>query len=61
MVLIEEYSVRANEYQLDRVSMVIKNLCILVVWTKEASASEGLNLPMLSLLSLKAKGILKTI
>ena len=32
----------SNEYQHDRVLMVFKNLCILVLWTKEASALEGL-------------------
>ena len=33
----------SNEYQHDRVGMVlkIKNLCILVLWTKVASALEG--------------------
>ena len=33
----------SNEYQRNRVKMVFKNLCILVVWTKVASALEGLN------------------
>ena len=32
----------SNEYQHDRVYMVFKNLCILVLWTKVASALEGL-------------------
>ena len=32
----------SNEYQHDRVKMVLKNLCILVLWTKVASALEGL-------------------
>ena len=32
----------SNEYQEDRVWMVIKNLLILVLWTKVASALEGL-------------------
>ena len=32
----------SNEYQHDRVSMVLENLCILVLWTKVASALEGL-------------------
>ena len=32
----------SNEYQHDRVLMVSKNLCILVLWTKVASALEGL-------------------
>ena len=31
-----------NEYQHDRVGMVFKNLCVLVLWTKVASALEGL-------------------
>ena len=33
----------SNEYQHDRVYMVFKNLCALVLWTKVASALEGLN------------------
>ena len=33
----------SNKYQHDRVSMFFKNLCILELWTKEASALEGLN------------------
>ena len=32
----------SNEYQLDRVKMDFKNLCFLVLWTKVASALEGL-------------------
>ena len=32
----------SNEYQHDRVQIVFKNLCILVLWAKVASASEGL-------------------
>ena len=32
----------SNEYQHDRVKMIFKNLCILVLWTKVASALEGL-------------------
>ena len=32
----------SNEYQLDRVKMDFKNLCVLVLWTKVASALEGL-------------------
>ena len=32
----------SNEYQHDRVKMVFKNLCTLVLWTKVASALEGL-------------------
>ena len=31
-----------NIYQLDRVKMFFKNRCILVLWTKVASALEGL-------------------
>ena len=38
----------SNEYQHDRVKMVFKNLCILVLWMKVASALEGFTLPMLS-------------
>ena len=32
----------SNEYQHDRVYMIFKYLCILVLWTKVASALEGL-------------------
>ena len=32
----------SNEYQNDRVSMLFKNLCIPVLWTKVASALERL-------------------
>ena len=32
----------SDEYQHDRVVMIFKNLCILVLWTKVASALEGL-------------------
>ena len=32
----------SNVYQNDRVSMVFKNLCVLMLWTKVASALEGL-------------------
>ena len=32
----------SNEYQHVRVSMIFKNLCILVLWTKVALALEGL-------------------
>ena len=32
----------SNEYQHDRVSMIFKNLSILDLWTKVASALEGL-------------------
>ena len=34
----------SNEYQCDRVSMVFKKLSELVLWTKVASAMEGLSL-----------------
>ena len=34
----------SNEYQHDRVKMVFKNLCVIILWTKEALALEGLNL-----------------
>ena len=33
----------SNEYQQDRVYMVFKGLCVLVLWTKVASALEGLS------------------
>ena len=33
----------SNEYQHDRVSMIFKKICILMLWTKVASALEGLN------------------
>ena len=32
----------SNEYQHDRVKIVFKNLCILVLWMKVASPLEGL-------------------
>ena len=32
----------SNEYQYDRVKMGFKNVCVLVLWTKVASALEGL-------------------
>ena len=32
----------SNEYQHDRVLMVLKNLCILALWAKVATALEGL-------------------
>ena len=32
----------SNEYQHDRVLMFLKNLCILVLWAKVATALEGL-------------------
>ena len=32
----------SNEYQHDRVWVVSKSLCIIVLWTKVASALEGL-------------------
>ena len=32
----------SNEYQQDRVQMIFKDLCVLVLWTKLASALEGL-------------------
>ena len=35
----------SNAYQHDRVKMVFKNLCVRVLWTKVASALEGLNNP----------------
>ena len=34
----------SNEYQHDRVLMVLRNLCILVLWAKVATALEGLNM-----------------
>ena len=33
----------SNEYQHDRVEVFFKNLCVLVLWKKVASALEGLN------------------
>ena len=32
----------SNEYQHDRVLIVFKSLCVLVLWTKVGSALEGL-------------------
>ena len=37
--------------------MLFKNLCVLVFWTKAASALKGLTLPMLRLLLSKAQGL----
>ena len=37
----------SNEYQHDRVLMVFKNLCVLVLWGKVASALEGLRVGLL--------------
>ena len=34
----------SNNYEHDRFKMVIRNLCIPVIWTKVASALEGLSL-----------------
>ena len=45
----------SNEYQHDRVWMVFKILCGLVIWTKVASALEGLTFLMLRLLLFKAQ------
>ena len=36
--------VLSNEYQHDRVKMVFKNICVFVLWKKEASALEGLSI-----------------
>ena len=33
----------SDEYQHDRVSMVFRNLCVLVLWMKAALALEGLS------------------
>ena len=40
---------QSNEYQYDKVS---KNLCILVLWTKVASAVEGLTLMLMVTINL---------
>ena len=42
----------SNEYQHDRVKMFFKNLCIIVLWTKVASALAGLRFPPASRLDL---------
>ena len=34
----------SNEYQHDRVYMFLKDLCVIVLWTKVASALEGLRI-----------------
>ena len=34
----------SNEYQHDRVKMFFRNLCVLILWTKVASALDGLTL-----------------
>ena len=33
----------SNEYQHDRIEVLFRNLCILLLWTKVAFALEGLN------------------
>ena len=33
----------SNEYQHDRVQIVFKNICVIVLWMKVALALEGLN------------------
>ena len=38
----------SNEYQHDRVWMIFKNLCILVLRTRLVSSLDGLTFPMLS-------------
>ena len=38
----------SNEYQHDRVKMIFNNLCVFVLWTKVASALEGLRLKRFS-------------
>ena len=43
----------SNEYQHDRDYMVIKNLCIIVPWTKVSSALEGLMIQLLTALERK--------
>ena len=50
----------SNEYQQDQIKVIFKNLCILVLRTKVASALERLTLPMLRLFSCNAQKI-KTI
>ena len=46
-----------NEYQHGRVKIwFFKKLCVTVIWMKVASASKGLTLPMLRLLSSKSQG-----
>ena len=37
----------SNEYQDDRVQIVFKNICVLVLWMKVPSALEGLTLMLL--------------
>ena len=37
----------SNEYKLDRVKMVFRNICILVLWVKVASALKGLINPFM--------------
>ena len=49
----------SNEYQEDRVSMVFQESCILVVWTKVASASEGLKIVRLVLDAVGINGLIK--
>ena len=52
----QECSARAiNEYQHDRVKMVFKIVCFLVLWMKVASALEGLNINGLTVLANQSK------
>ena len=45
-VLIWHFTQLSNEYQHDRVKMVIKNLCIIAISMKLASALEGLTISL---------------
>ena len=48
----------SNEYQHDRVLMVFKKFCVLVLWMKVASALEGLSISCMKFF-LKTKSIIK--
>ena len=48
----------SNEYQHDRVLMVFKKICVLVLWMKVASALEGLSISCMKFF-LKTKPIIK--
>ena len=43
----------SNEFQHDRVWMVLKNLCVPVLWTKVVSALEGLKILLTILTAVK--------
>ena len=47
----------SNEYQDDRVQIVFKNICILVLWMKVTSALEGLRTGRKDIIKSKRLGV----